>query len=208
MNEKTVYFIRHAQSLMSDSVPHEHWPLSEFGKNQAQKVVPLLQSLKIQKIYSSPYLRCRDTVAPFVDTTKLPIDFHDDLREQRLLFGWMDDFNDHWARVWNDFHYALPNCETAHQAQSRFVTALLNICQNSSESILGISTHGAVIGLFLNHLSSHFNLKETKKLRNLEILKLSFNKNSFTWDQAFSLKDLDGIASPHHETPFVRNLKP
>lgn len=82
---KTVYFIRHAQSLMSTRVVHSDWPLSDFGQAQAQKVVPVLESLGIEKLYCSPYLRCQKTVEPFVQKTQTPLETHHDLREQTLL---------------------------------------------------------------------------------------------------------------------------
>lgn len=189
---------------MSGSVPHEDWPLSDLGQKQAQQVTTLLQGLGIEKIYSSPYKRCRGTVAPFIKQTKVPIEYNDDLREHRLLYGWMDDFQAHWAKTWKDFHFALPNCETSHQAQTRFFNAMIHICQNNHYSTLGISTHGAVIGLFLNRLNPKFAMKETKKLRNLEVLKLEFKEDSFTWDERFQLQGLDALATPHHETPLIR----
>ncbi len=189
---------------MSGSVPHEDWPLSELGQKQAQQAIPLLQSLGIEKIYSSPYRRCRETVTPFIENAKIPVDFHDDLREHRLLFGWIDDFQAHWAKMWKDFHFALPDCESSHQAQTRFTNALTSICKSSEHNTLGISTHGAVIGLFLHGLHPQFTMKDTKKLRNLEVLKLEFKEDAFTWHETFHLRELDKIATPHHLTPFIK----
>jgi len=64
-----VLLVRHAQAL-----PRSTWqgddrerPLSTRGRRQARGLVPVLGEMKPQRVLSSPYLRCVETVAPLAE---------------------------------------------------------------------------------------------------------------------------------------------
>src|SRR5262245_51619567 len=119
-----IYFIRHAQSRPSAMLRHHEWPLSDLGRVQAAKLAPLIASLQIQRVISSPFIRCLDTVAPFISESNLPLDIHDDLRERHVVDTVADDFSEIWKKSWADFHFSMPGCESSFQAQTRFVKAV------------------------------------------------------------------------------------
>lgn len=79
LQTKPVIIQRHAQAL-----PRADWkqgrnvddgkrPLLPQGMRQANSLVPLLKAFGVKKIYSSPWVRCVDTVKPFAKKQKLPI---------------------------------------------------------------------------------------------------------------------------------------
>ncbi len=56
-------------------------PLSPRGRRQAEALVGLLRSYEPQKILSSPYVRCRDTVEPLATAIGLVVETTDELAE-------------------------------------------------------------------------------------------------------------------------------
>ena len=57
-----IYFLRHEKRPQEQTFEIS---LTEEGRQNAQKLIPLLDSLSIQQIYSSPFLRCLETLHPF-----------------------------------------------------------------------------------------------------------------------------------------------
>jgi 8-oxo-dGTP diphosphatase len=75
--------IRHAEAGS-----REHWdgddrlrPLSEEGWRQARALVESLAALPLQRILSSPYVRCVQTVEPLARARRLTIEKTDSLAE-------------------------------------------------------------------------------------------------------------------------------
>jgi broad specificity phosphatase PhoE len=56
-------------------------PLSKRGAAQAVVLVPILSRYRPQRILSSPYLRCRETVEPTAEALSLPVETLDELAE-------------------------------------------------------------------------------------------------------------------------------
>jgi broad specificity phosphatase PhoE len=58
-------------------------PLDDKGRRQAGGLVELLAEYPIERILSSPYLRCSQTVEPLADARKLAVEEVDELAEGR-----------------------------------------------------------------------------------------------------------------------------
>lgn len=202
--DTVVYFIRHAQSRPSVRLRHYDWPLSDLGRVQAVKLAPLIANLQIQRVISSPFIRCLDTVTPFISKWKLPLDIRDDLRERHVVDTVVGDFNEIWKKSWADFHFSVPGCESSFQAQIRFVNAVAELVTSYKGSVLGISTHGNVLGLFLNFIDPRFHMQEAEKIRNPDVLKIIARSGHYEWDQDFSVPGLDELATCHTATPIEK----
>jgi 8-oxo-dGTP diphosphatase len=65
----TIYLVRHAHAGTRGEWPDgdELRPLSKRGSQQAEHVADLLAGRPIERLYSSPYTRCRETLAPLSD---------------------------------------------------------------------------------------------------------------------------------------------
>lgn len=92
----TFYVIRHAKAGSRG-----HWdqddrvrPLSKKGVEQAASLVTILQPFPITAIFSSPFLRCVQTVEPLARARRLPIEPADSLAEGHGLTGAMAFFGD------------------------------------------------------------------------------------------------------------------
>ncbi len=93
---RTFYVVRHAKAGSRG-----HWtgddrkrPLSKKGVKQAEALVEVLQRFPISAIYSSPYLRCIQTVEPLARATRIAINRSTALAEGRGLGGLGEFFID------------------------------------------------------------------------------------------------------------------
>ena len=78
-----LYLVRHAKagSRSAWDGPDETRPLSKAGRRQAAALRKLLRDEPIGRVLSSPYVRCRDTVAPLAERLRLPVEDADGLVE-------------------------------------------------------------------------------------------------------------------------------
>ncbi len=86
---RTFYVIRHAKAGSRG-----HWtgddrlrPLSKKGQTQAEELVGLFESFPIKSIFSSPYLRCLQTVEPLSSARKVQVKSSIELAEGHGLDG-------------------------------------------------------------------------------------------------------------------------
>lgn len=92
----TFYVVRHAKAGS-----RSHWtgddrkrPLSPKGERQAARIVDQFSKLAVTAVYSSPYLRCVQTVEPLARARKLTVRETTDLAEGRGVTGLYVFFND------------------------------------------------------------------------------------------------------------------
>jgi phosphohistidine phosphatase SixA len=92
----TFYFVRHAKAGS-----RSHWtgddrkrPLSKKGVQQAQELVTTFATYDITAVYSSPFLRCMQTVEPIARAHKLKVQPEPGLAEGRGLEAAYQFFND------------------------------------------------------------------------------------------------------------------
>lgn len=57
-------------------------PLDERGRAQADRLIELLEPYELEAIYTSPYLRCVETVAPLAAARGLPAQQREELGEE------------------------------------------------------------------------------------------------------------------------------
>lgn len=79
----TVYLVRHAKAGDRDRWvgPDEERPLTPAGQAQAEKLVEVFAAFGVDRILSSPYLRCLQTVAPLSVARGITVEATDDLAE-------------------------------------------------------------------------------------------------------------------------------
>jgi 8-oxo-dGTP diphosphatase len=91
----TFYVVRHAKAGS-----RSHWtgddrmrPLSKKGEKQAEALIDLFHGLTVSAVFSSPYLRCVQTVAPLAEARELDVAQTRDLQEGRGITGLSVFFN-------------------------------------------------------------------------------------------------------------------
>jgi broad specificity phosphatase PhoE len=98
----------------------------------------------------------------------------------------------------------MPGCENSQSAQKRFVAAVSKTADQNPGTALGVSSHGNVIGLFLNHIDDGFHREATETLRNPDVIRVVADAGEFHWDREFRLRGLDTIATSHSATPLPK----
>ena len=195
MKLTTLYLIRHARSAASLEIEEARWPLSDVGGQQAAALADLLDPLSIGQVYSSPYLRARDTVGPFAAKNGLDVILVDDLAERRLTRDALGRFGEVWRASWEDMDYAPPNCESSREAQERFTRAVRRIVQETTSTTIAICSHGHVIALFLRQFDEAFGREQAEALRNPDVLRFHTTGNGWLLDREFKLPGLDSVAA-------------
>lgn len=79
-----IHLFRHAHAgrRIDWDAQDEERPLSDLGRNQALVVAERLQSLDIDRILTSPYVRCVQSVEPLSEATGIVIEIEPRLAEQ------------------------------------------------------------------------------------------------------------------------------
>jgi 8-oxo-dGTP diphosphatase len=79
----TLYVVRHgkAGSRSAWNDRDDLRPLTKPGRRQADALAEMLAGHGVERILSSPYVRCRQTVEPLAERLRLPVDLSDALEE-------------------------------------------------------------------------------------------------------------------------------
>lgn len=87
----TFYVVRHAKAGSRSQWPEDDRlrPLNKKGIKQAEALIALLEPFPITAVYSSPFLRCVQTVGPLARAHKLPVKQTSQLAEGHGLAGAM-----------------------------------------------------------------------------------------------------------------------
>jgi len=75
----TLYVIRHAKA---GQAPDEERPLNEAGERQAERIAELLGDVGVERVLTSRYTRCVQTITPLAARLGLEPERHDDLAEE------------------------------------------------------------------------------------------------------------------------------
>ncbi len=148
----TLLLIRHAESMAPNISGFDEYtrPLTAKGFRDAQKLCEALSSARIDAVYSSPYLRARQTIEPIAQARHLSIETIDDLRERLLSPSDLPEWRSHLKRSWEDFDYAPPGGETSREAQARVLRVLDMIASRHTAGTVILASHGNLIALALN----------------------------------------------------------
>ncbi len=86
---RTFYVIRHAKAGSRGNWTGDDRirPLSKKGQNQAEELVGQFESFPIKSVFSSPYLRCMQTVEPLSRARKVQVKSSIELAEGHGLDG-------------------------------------------------------------------------------------------------------------------------
>lgn len=208
-----IYLIRHAvqQSLLCNDNTH----LSELGRQNAAALGERLSSYGIQAIYSSDFLRAKETAQIINDIFKnigisCPHIIRRGLRETDFgrMTGLTDDtiaeeYNDFMeSRYHTDEDWSYPDGENGSMVWERFFPVLEEILNSSYENV-AVVTHGGTIRCALSYLFGRgFNerLVFAKKFRHSSITEIKYDRER----DFFSLERFNDYA--HIENSVLSHL--
>ena len=147
-----------------------------------------LNKLEIDRIFTSPFQRAIATILPYCSSNDLAFEINEGLRERKLKEQSMvDNWQDLIERAWNDFDFALPNCESGYSCQSRMSTCISTLVTTHSGKTLLMSSHGNAISLYLNKLDSTFGYAGWQSMKNPDLFRVIFSGDSPRWDKTYNI---------------------
>lgn len=72
----TIYLVRHAEKLL-DPTHNSDPQLTVCGQQRARRLADILQDIKLEAVYSTDWVRTRDTARPSSETRALDIQLYD-----------------------------------------------------------------------------------------------------------------------------------
>ena len=162
-----VYIVRHCQSLASarrmyNCTVRDDLGLSDAGKSQAWELANYFSSRPVSRIYSSPFLRTRQTAAEIAKTTRAEIEIVDELRE--LDCGqWSgrseDEIREKFPEAWKGWHFdpqnnPMPGGESLLSVQARVLPKFESLVKKHEGECIMIVTHYCVMNVLLCSLVS------------------------------------------------------
>ncbi|MBF7019684.1 histidine phosphatase family protein [Staphylococcus sp. 18_1_E_LY] len=156
-----LYLLRHCQAMGQN----EDAPLTESGHRKAESLIPILEQLQINKIYSSPMIRAVKTVEPFALSMYKEVITDKRLAERVLTTETLDSFLPELEKTFNDYDLKLQGGESSREAEQRAISLLNEI--DLTENVLLVS-HGNLIALILNYFEK-FSFTDWKTLENPDL---------------------------------------
>ena len=178
-----VFLVRHAQSAPDFEIDHARWPLSELGRRQARALVPYLETLQLQALYTSPYLRASDTLRPFAEAAALPLVEVLELRERDLSPEMFDDFERSIRRC-----FAEPDWSVGAGGESngvlgrRMRAAVATLLERHGDRPVAAGSHGQAIAALLASIEPAFGHREWRAMRNPDVFAIECVAGELRWD--------------------------
>jgi len=168
------YLIRHAHA---DWTPDENRPLSARGRRDADRVADKLQRFPITVVYSSPFRRARQTVAPLAARLNLPIHIVPELRERQLSDGTVEDFFKAVEATWRYPTFVHSGGESNAAAQQRGIGVVRGLQERHPTEHLVLGTHGNLLALVLQYFDPSVGFTFWKSLAMPDIYRLSVSRD-------------------------------
>jgi 2,3-bisphosphoglycerate-dependent phosphoglycerate mutase len=168
----TFYLVRHAHAHWT---PDEDRPLSARGQEDAVRVADILQMAPIEAIFTSPYRRARQTIAPLAVRLNLPLQEVHDLRERRLSAGFVDVFAEAVEATWRDKGVSHPGGESNAAAQRRGAAVVNRLREQQVAEHVVLSTHGNLLALILQYFDPSVDFAFWQSLTMPDIYSLSWS---------------------------------
>lgn len=170
--ETYVYLVRHAHS---EYTPDELGrPLSETGREYAQKAAALLLAEGADIVVSSPFKRAVETVEGATAGAGAAIILDEGFAERKLAEGFVEDFQEAVRKVWSDESFAWPGGESNLEARHRGVQALKRIIERFPGKRIAIGTHGNLMALIISHYDARYGWDFWRGLKMPDIYCLTF----------------------------------
>lgn len=190
MAKTEVYLLRHAQTIPKEGVANKDWVLSEEGKAQAEKLVQPLEELAIDVVYSSPYIRAKETLQPFLNKSGLECQESIDFGEIKAAEQYMDplDFQTLSKKMIEDIKFVPESGESIEACQYRFMMAVNRIVKEHWGKKILICSHGLPIFAALKAQEPKLNYDDWSRITMPAAFKLITSvEEGGRWDRKFKI---------------------
>jgi len=152
VSEHMLYLIRHAHTQRT-ALPVETWPLSDLGRQQAQRLAELPFWQNVEMICASVEPKALQTAQIVAERRDFPVEPVFDLRELRRPGGPVDDYESAVRQAFNNPTTSVNGWEPAGEAQTRIVTAIERLLMLHESKTLAVVSHGLALTLYLAYLT-------------------------------------------------------
>lgn len=198
----TVYFVRHAES---DFNVHDDFsrPLTEKGRRDCALVTEFLSDKKISAVFSSPFVRAVDTVAPFAESAGLPVQIIEDFRERKVADEWILPFREFTENQWADFSYKLENGESLEEVRARNIAALERVLRDFRGKNIVVGTHGTALSTIIHHFDDTYGFAGFSAMKRFFpwVVKMEFSADGCVGMEKY---DLHAPSEPDYSAPVVK----
>ena len=171
-----LFLIRHCQA--NGQEPEAQ--LTAEGQEQAEKLALFLDKYRINRIFSSPFERAIQTIAPFAHKQNLKIEVDERLKERILSSEHLSDWLEKLKRSFEDEDLKFTGGESSKEATERIVSFIKEISKMQTDHV-AIVTHGNLSALLLNYLSQDFGFDKWLSISNPDIYLLENHSEKFTY---------------------------
>ena len=186
----TIYFVRHAEPDKTKFSDEMTCPLTPKGQEDCIKVTEFLRDKSIDIIFSSPYKRSVDTIAPFAQAFQHDITIINDLREWYIGGIWIDcpkEYENFIRKSWGNPSAKIAKGESLTDLQNRNIAAILDILKNNSGKNIVIGTHGMALSTIINHYDKTFGCSDFLRIARFWpwIVRMDFDEKGdfITWKE-------------------------
>ncbi len=156
--------VRHCES----SGQHAEAPLTSRGVEQAAALAATLAAFPIERIVSSPYVRARQTIAPFAVRAGLPVEVDARLEERRLSPRPIPDWKDVVRASFEDLEHRAPGGESGGETLRRGRAALEDALARG-HALSALVGHGQHLSLLLHSIDGRFGYAGWESLSNPDL---------------------------------------
>lgn len=167
----TIYLLRHAEAVghgLDDG-------LTEAGQAAAEALVPQLEALEIDGIFSSPAARAKETARPLAEKLGLTVSVMPDLREHRLSMAGHDPADPMLELRFSQRAKARPGGENFNAAASRLRQACAAIARRPVIAPLFV-THGGLMASVISQLDKTYGFAEFQTMPRPALYKITHAK--------------------------------
>lgn len=163
----TFYILRHADKLwgghFNPRLRHQDEPITPKGQGQAQNLVPYFADKAITRIYTSAYLRTKQTIAPLAGHLGLLTVVDERLNEiDNGLFDGIsrEEAEQNFPDVWQAFRerrsdFRFPEGETGEEARQRIASFLEEKREEHPDENAVMVSHEGLVRILMCHLTDN-----------------------------------------------------
>ncbi|MCX7569242.1 histidine phosphatase family protein [Tumebacillus sp. DT12] len=167
-----VYLIRHCKAEGQSAEAK----LTDEGNAQAEKLADFLEGKGIAAIWTSPFVRTRQTIQPLAQRLGMETVQDQRLAERVLCEGHHPDWYEMLRETFRDLDLSYPGGESSRVAMSRGVAVIDEVVRGEERNVV-IVTHGNLMALILKHFEDRIGFEEWAALSNPDVYHLAFTEN-------------------------------
>jgi broad specificity phosphatase PhoE len=195
--QKELYLFRHGETdwnkekRCQGQITCPEIPLNENGLKQAMQLSEFLKDKNLEFILSSDLLRAKMTAETIAKKHNIKLAFDERLREtnfgdmQGLIIKEIEEKWPNFRESYTNHTLPFPGGETVNDLKTRMKESIQATCHNHEAKVIGISSHGSIIGHFVASIKN----AERKRMQNCTVVHITYNTDDHTFKYIETYED-------------------